>query len=479
MNDLSPRLAREFLDEMSRQSLARFVERTFPIVSPGDALRPNWHHELIAHEVSLAFAGDQRRLAISIMPRALKSIVTSVCGVAWALGHNPALQVICASYSLDLALKLARDCRRLMQSETYRRIFPRTHLDPHKQGEQEFLTTRGGGRFTTSIGGTLTGRGGDVIILDDLMNAKDAYSKAARDTAGEWIDLVARSRLNDPVAGSIIIVGQRLHEDDPIGRIMAKERAFWRFVEIPAIAEQDETHDLGRGRIHLRKTGEALEPGRVPLVELEATKAAIGTAEFNAQYQQKPVPEEGNLVQRAWLRRGPPPPRTRQDRVVQSWDTAIQAGQGNDYSVCITALIPEGKFKGCDIHILEVYRQRLTYPQLKRMAQVYSNRWSPNIVLVEAAASGISLVQDLRDEGIVRPKGIRPVGDKVSRLSFHSAKLEQGRIWIPEEAKWADDFISELISFPSAKHDDQVDALTQLLAYVDERNRWRTTQTYF
>lgn len=477
MNDLSPHLVRAVLDEASRQSLKHFVEQVFHIVAPGQKLELNWHHELIAHEAERAFLGEERRLAISVMPRSLKSVIVSVVGVAWLLGRDPSRKVICASYSMDLALALARDCRRLMQSETYRRIFPGTILDPRKQTENEYLTTRGGGRYTTSIGATLTGRGGGVIVLDDLMNAKDAYSKTARDNASEWINLAARSRLDNPAKGSIIIIGQRLHEDDPIGRIMDREGDLWRFVELPAIAETREIHDLGRGRVHVREVDEALEPHRVPLETLEALKASIGTAEFNAQYQQRPVPEQGNLVQRAWIKREPPPARTRKDFVIQSWDTAMKIGQNNDYSVCITALIPEGSFKNCDIHILDVYRDRLDYPTLKKAVQAKVNHFNPNIVLVEDAGSGVSLIQDLRAiGGGIKPKGIRPEGDKVARLSLHSAKIEQGRVWIAQGVQGADDFIAELIGFPSAKHDDQVDAFTQLMAYVDVKTRIRSSQ---
>ena len=467
----SPRVLQMALDEACRRSFYHFVLRFYPLVGSGD-LQPNWHHKLLAHEFEEVFHRRQRRTIVAIAPRSLKSIIASVLFPAWVLGRDPTRQFYCASYSMDLASKHARDCRLVMRDPDYRRIFPATVLDPAKQSEQEFTTTAGGVRRAISVGGTFTGLGGDHIICDDLMNAQEASSKAARDRTGEWMDGVMRSRLNNPMTGTISIIAQRLHQDDPIGRILQREGDGWRLIELPAIAETRQSFDLGRGEVHVREPDEVLEPGRMPLSFLEEQKRVIGTANFSAQYQQRPTPEKGNLVLREWFQNYDFDPRNLPGvKVFQSWDMAMKAEEANDYSVCITIAVDKADYRRGDIYIMNVFRKKLIYPDLKKAVLAMSRDWLPLQVVIEDKGTGTGLIQDLKREGVVRPIAYVPKGDKVTRLSLQSAKIEQGRVFLPLRLQWAQEFLAEVIGFPNMAHDDQVDALTQVLDYLDLKAR--------
>src|SRR5208337_2945525 len=220
----------------------------------------SWHHEFIAAKLAAVRAGRVRRLIISVPPRHLKSHLASVAFPAWCLGHDPSLQILCVSYAQDLADKLARDCRRIVASDWYRWLFP-TRLSPQRQAVAEFETTAQGSRVATSVGGVLTGRGADLIIIDDPLKPEEALSQTQRRTANEWFDHTLYSRLNDKLEGAIVLIMHRLHEDDLTGHVLAQEP--WEVVRLPAIAEEDEIEivDTVWGpRPLTRRQGEALHP---------------------------------------------------------------------------------------------------------------------------------------------------------------------------------------------------------------------------
>src|SRR6185295_14743824 len=229
----------------------------------------NWHLEVIAAKLNAVRQGKIRRLIINLPPRHLKSMMASIAFPAWCLGHDPSAQLLCVSYGQDLADKLARDCRSIMMSPWYRKIFP-THLAPHRQAVQEFITTRQGYRLATSTGGVLTGRGADIIVIDDPLKPEEALSAAQRKAANEWYDHTLYSRVNDKRHGAIVIVMQRLHEDDLVGHVLGQEQ--WEVIRFPAIAEADEVHRIETiwgPQCFSRRQGEALHPGREPLEVLD------------------------------------------------------------------------------------------------------------------------------------------------------------------------------------------------------------------
>lgn len=455
------------LDAFLRADFRAFLHRTFLTVAPGDAFHDNWHLGAIAHQLDRVRSGERNRLIINVPPRSLKSIAVSVAWVAWRLGKDPTLRFVCCSYSAELALKHARDCRAVMQSDWYRRAFPRTVLSKERNAEHDFQTTARGGRFSTSVGGTLTGRGGDCIIIDDPIKPEDAASESARKVAIEWFGSTLLSRLNDKAAGSIVLVMQRLHEDDLAGYLL--EAGGWEHLCLPAIAEIDEEIPIQGGVIVRRRVGNLLHERREGCEVLEGLRASMGSAAFSAQYQQAPVPVGGTLVRRDWLRRyDSAPERGRGNRIALSWDCASKDGVLNDYSVCITALVHKN-----EVYVLDVLRERLIFPDLvKRVIRLANRHDHPKTVLIEDAASGTQLIQYLRREqpnGVPLPIAQRPDGDKVTRMSRASSRIEAGELLLPREAPWLADFERELLGFPNARHDDQVDALSQLLNW-SQRN---------
>ena len=455
---------RELFNRNLRVDLSFFVGRSFQTVAPGHVYAWSWHIDLIAWQLMECLRGNTKRLIISLPPRNLKSIIASVAFPAFALGHDPSCRIICASYAHDLGTKHARDCRAIMASDWYRQLFRRTRFNPAKNTELEFETTARGCRLSTSIGGTLTGRGGNLIIIDDPLKAQDALSEAKRTEVNQWFDNTLYTRLDDKANDCIIVVMQRLHPDDLVGHLLERDGA-WKHLSLPAIAEVDEHFVIYDGRIVGRKAGEALHPQRESLETLAGIRRDIGNYDFSAQYQQAPIPPEGNLVKVAWFRRyGEAPEKESGDLVVQSWDTASKASQLNDYSVCTTWLR-----KGTDHYLLNVTRVRLEYPALKKQIIEMAERYDPDAVLIEDKGSGTSLIQDLRSEGSLRPIDVTPTEDKITRMYAQSAQIEAGHVLLPEKASWLDDFEKEVMLFPKGQHDDQIDSVSQYLEWQKSR----------
>ena len=286
------------LEAVLRADLRFFIRKVFATVSPGEPYVHNWHIEAIAYQLERVLLGETTRLLINQPPRSLKSICVSVAYVAWLLGRDPTRRVIVVSYSGDFAAELHRQFRQVASSEWYAALFPHTHWA--KETGLEFVTTVGGGRYATSVGGTLTGRGADLIVIDDPLNAAEAQSEAARKRVIDWYGGALVSRLNDKRTGAIVAVMQRLHEDDLAGHVL--RQGGWEHLDLPAIAVEEQLLQLGPGRSHLRPVGDVLHPQRESFAALEALKRELGGMMFSAQYQQRPVPLEGNLVRRAWFR---------------------------------------------------------------------------------------------------------------------------------------------------------------------------------
>ena len=444
-----------------RTDLRFFIQKVFAAVSPGETYLHNWHVDAIVHQLTRVQAGESRRLLISQPPRSLKSICVSVAYVAWLLGHDPTRRVIVASYSGDFAAELHRQFRMVIASPWHAALFPDLRLA--KETGLELVTSKGGGRYATSVGGTLTGRGADLIIVDDPLNANEAYSEAARKRVIDWYGGALVSRLNDKQTGAIIAVMQRLHEDDLAGHLL--RQGGWEHLNMPAIAFEDEAIELGRGRTHLRRSGDILHPERESRAALEAIKAEVGSLLFSAQYQQQPVPVEGNLVRRSWFLTYdelPAGPSLR--RIVQSWDVAMMTSDRNDYSACTTWLVQQG-----NAYLVDVYRGRIEYPELRRKVIGLAAEHHAATVLIEDAGPGLNLLQDLRaarPQGMNYPIGVKPEGSKIDRMAAQSAKIEAGHVLLPKSAPWLAEFLTEILSFPNGRYDDQVDSVSQFLRWL-------------
>jgi len=442
-----------------RQDFATFAARCFYALNPQAELAMNWHLQVIAAKLTAVREGKIRRLIINLPPRHLKSLMASIAFPAWCLGHDPSAQILCASYAQDLADKLARDCRSIMMSPWYRQIFP-TRLAPHRQAVQEFITTRQGYRLATSTGGVLTGRGADIILIDDPLKPEEALSQAQRQATNEWYDHTLYSRQNNKQHGAIIMIMQRLHEDDLVGHVLGQEA--WEVLSFPAIAEADEVHrieTIWEPRCFTRRQGEALHPDREPLETLDHIRRTIGEYNFAGQYQQSPAPLGGGLVKAEWFRRYRENDRPESfDRIVQSWDTANKATELSDFSVCTTWGV-----RGKHLFLLGLFRRRLEYPALKRAVREQQSLFNANVILIEDKASGTQLIQELIHDGGHGVTRYQPTIDKIMRLHAQTAMIENGFVHIPETAPWLAEYLHEMTVFPKGKHDDQVDSTAQFL----------------
>lgn len=455
----------ELLHAFLSEDLASFTESAFDVLQSGDRFKPNWHIRAIAHLLQRAAMGLERRVIINMPPRAAKSMFASIALPAWLLGRDPTESIICLSYARDLAVKLSNDTRTLMASPLYRAAFPGTRLSARKNTETDFETTRGGFRMASSVGGPLTGRGARFIVIDDPIKPMDALSDTVRTNTNAWFDQTVLSRLNDKTDGAIIVVMQRLHVDDLAGHLMA--RGGWTVLKLPAIAEAEERVPLGFGKFHRRRVGELLHAAREPQGVLNELKAGLGSTGFAAQYQQDPVPAGGNLIDWAWFRRfDARPPRRPYESVVQSWDTASKAGEINDYSVCTTWLVQDEAF-----YLLDLHRQRLDMPGLRRRAVALHDQYRPEAVLIEDKASGTALIQELHHMTRMPVIAIEPKGDKVVRAGAQAMRIEGGQVYLPSAAPWLDELQREVLAFPHGQHDDQVDSMSQFLIYIVDQQR--------
>ena len=447
-----------------RHDFVSFAARCFQELNPQAELAMNWHLEVIAAKLTAVREGKIRRLIINLPPRHLKSLMASIAFPAWCLGHDPSAQILSVSYAQDLADKLARDCRSIMMSPWYRRIFP-TRLAPHRQAVQEFITTRQGYRLATSTGGVLTGRGADIILIDDPLKPEEALSEAQRQAANDWYDHTLYSRQNDKRRSAIVMIMQRLHEDDPVGHVLAQEP--WEVLSFPAIAEADEMHEIETiwgPRCFRRRQGEALHLGREPLEILDRIRRTIGEYNFAGQYQQSPAPLGGGLVKAEWFKRyGEKNRPERFDRIVQSWDTANKATELSDFSVCTTWGV-----RGKDLFLLGLFRRRLEYPALKRAVREQQSLFGANEVLIEDKASGTQLIQELITDGCHGVTRYQPTCDKIMRLHAQTAMIDNGFVYIPEAAPWLAEYLHELTVFPKGKHDDQVELDRSVPGLVQE-----------
>jgi predicted phage terminase large subunit-like protein len=379
--------------------------------------------------------------------------------VAWLLGHNPSEQVICASYAQELADKHAMDCRTLMMSDFYRKLFP-IRLSTQRSAVADFLTTQRGYRLSSSKGGALTGRGANFIIIDDLLKPDEAMSDNARQAANDWFGHTLYSRLNNKQTGCIIVIMQRLHEDDLVGYIQRLEP--WHVLSFPAIAEQDEVYQIetpfGLRKVG-RRAGEALHPEREPLELLGQLRMRLGEYVFAGQYQQAPAPLGGGLVKSEWLKTYTESNMPEAwDLIFQSWDTANKATELSDHSACTTWGV-----KGKNLYLLNVLRKRLEYPELRRAVREQALSFGARTIVIEDKASGTQLIQDLIADGVHGVNRYSPKMDKIMRMHSVTSTMENGFVHLPEMCHWRAEYLHELVTFPNGRFDDQADSTSQAL----------------
>jgi predicted phage terminase large subunit-like protein len=449
---------RALFNALMRRNPEVFLQKVFQVVCPGQQFVPGWYISAILYQLMRVYRGEIKRLIIEMAPRSLKSIMTSVAFPAYVHGLDPTKKFVCYSYSGDLAAKHSNDYRFVIKHPFYKEAFPRTQISRHKDTESEIELTARGGRLATSVGGTLTGRGGDFIIIDDPLKASDALSDAKRNDANEWFRSTTLSRLDDPRTGAIIIVMQRVHMDDLSGFVQRHSDG-WTVLSLPAIAESQEIVKLLGGEEHVRQPGEALAPERASIEYLQDLRRQLGSDLFSAQYQQAPIPPSGLMIKKGWIRRYTEYPSSDRGRfILQSWDTAAKGGPDNDWSVCTTWLMTDD----CQWYLLDVWRQQVDYPTLKDKVEELAKHWGANLVLVEESGTAIGLLQELgyRVPGIT---GIKPDKDKITRMSLATPIFRAGQVHFPESAAWLPELEAELFAFPHGRHDDQVDSISQAI----------------
>lgn len=303
----------------------------------------------------------------------------------------------------------------------------------------------------------MPGKGVDILIIDDPIKGSDAMSEVARAKVIEWFRNTAFSRLDSKEKSVIIVIAQRTHEGDLPGFLLETDPD-WTHLNIPAIAVEEISYPIGDGEFYVRPEGEALHAARESLETLSKIKNTIGSSNFATQYQQNPLPLDGNMVKQEWFKTYKTLPAA--SRIIQSWDTATETGAGKSYSVGITAAITEN---AC--FITDVVWGRMKFPDLKQEVIRQVQKHAPDLILVEKAASGIALLQELTESTNLPLKPVIPRLDKETRFSQITGQIEGGRLFVPEEAPWKSEFLSQLFAFPNGKYDDMVDALSQLLRW--------------
>ncbi len=444
----------KWYDELLKNNFPTFIGKTLSTVDPSAEFLPNWHIDLIAEYLEAARKSQITRLIINMPPRSLKSVCVSVAWPAWLLGHDPTSRIIAASYASSLSIKHSLDSRLLLSDSWYKRIFPEVKLTRDQNEKQKFMTTKRGFRMASSVGASVVGEGGNFLIIDDPISPAQAMNKHWREHVNNWFDHTFSTRLDNKKKGVIVLVMQRLHNEDLSGYLLAK--GGWEHLCLPAVATHPQNYSF-RSVIKCREAGELLHSAREDARLIERAKIELGSSAFAAQYQQQPQPDEGSMVRKNWLARYISLPVVAES-VVQSWDTAIKSGQQHDASVCLTFVEADGRSYLRDVRVM-----RLEYPDLKRVFYAHTELYKPNMILLEDKASGQQLLQDIRRETHLPISAIRPKNDKITRFAAVSSMIEAGKLVLPQQAAWLADFEEELFSFPNGAHDDQVDALTQYL----------------
>jgi predicted phage terminase large subunit-like protein len=454
--------------ERTRQKLlgdfGAFAKRAWKEVEPSKELQWNWHHELVAEHLMLCHQGEITRLIITQPPRSLKSKLVSVLFPAWCWAQSPGESFILCSYSDSLSEELNMARRTLLQSTWFQTTFPgKVQFSPDQNRREQYKNLAGGQAIATSTEGTMTGKGGDYLLVDDLLSPQQSYSDLERQNANRFFDSTLRSRLNEPATGRIVIICQRLHEADLVGHLLENEPGVWTHLNLPMEAETDEEIAFPiSGRVMQRKAGDFLHPARFSKSWCAKTKTTVGSFIWAGQYQQRPAPAGGAIFKTEWFASYKKEPDKGQ--TIIALDTAYSVKKTADYSAASVWTAHEGRY-----YLRFVWRGRVEYPQLKRMTEELYDVWGPESVIIEEKASGQSLLQSLKQETSLPVVGVPADTDKVSRAHSVTALFESGRVLFPQDAPWLANYLHELELFPAGAHDDQVDTTTMALRYLRGR----------
>ena len=437
---------------LSRSDMIEFAKAVYP----GFKIGP--HHRKLAKIFSEVIAGTKKRVIINIAPRMGKSEFSSYLFPAFFLGNFPEKKIIMGTHTAGLSEDFGRRVRNLLADEDYHGLFPRTLVADDQKAAGKWSTSAGGQYYAAGVGGALAGRGADLFVIDDPHSEQDvkANSRLAFDTAWSWFQTGPLQRLMP--GGAIIIVMTRWGKLDLTGRLIdyqAKnpESEPWEIVELPAILHEDTENE------------KSLWPEQWPLATLKATKASIDPQYWNAQYMQQPTSDNAAIISRKNWRiwEGEEPPTC--EYIIQSWDTAFEAKTSADYSACTTwgVFYNEEEHDAAQVILLDAFKDRMQFPELKATALKHYNEWEPDAFIVEKKAAGAPLIQELRRMGIpVQETNPSRGNDKVVRLNAVADLFSSGTVWAPD-TRWAREVIEEVASFPNGENDDYVDTTSQAL----------------
>jgi len=438
------------LREEAQDSFMAYVKMMWPGFVGGR------HHSVMAKKFEAIARGESKRLIINMAPRHTKSEFASYLLPSWFLGKYPSKKVIQCSNTAELAVGFGRKVRNLVGSEQYKTVFPEVNLRQDSKAAGRWSTNKNGEYFAIGVGGTVTGKGADLLIIDDPHSEQEAAMAAGNPDVYakvyEWYTSGPRQRLQP--GGSIVIVMTRWGDGDLTGRVLRdaiqrEKGEQWELIELPAIMPN----------------GNPLWPEFWSLDELSALRDELPISKWNAQYQQRPTGEEGALVKREWWRRWKedrPPPCS---FIIQSWDTAFTKNERSDFSACTTWGVFNLNEDPNDVNVilLDAVQRRMEFPELKEAAYSYYREWSPDAFIIEAKAAGSPLIFELRRMGIPVSEFTPTRGnDKFVRLNSVTDLFRSGKVWCPE-TRWADEVVEQMASFPNSEHDDLVDSSTQAL----------------
>jgi predicted phage terminase large subunit-like protein len=451
---------------LAQDSLAEFVRQAWHIIEPTTPLLWNWHLDAICEYLEAVAGGDLTRLIVNLPPRSGKSLVASVLWPAWVWTRLPSTRWLCASYSASLAIKFSIDRRTVVTSRWYQKRWPILFAGDQNQ-KHEFMNDARGHMIATSPSGTATGKGGEIIVGDDLQNPEMAESETERRNVIRFFDETLSTRLDDKRRGRMVVIQQRTHQADLTGHLL--EQGGWTLLCLPAEFDRRTVIALPRsGSSIVRQEGDLLWPEREGRNELTAARNRLGSFGYSAQYLQNPIARGGNLFKDKWFGTFRAIPEF--DALVQSWDCAFKTGHANDFSACVTVGRVDWSAEGGSAfppgyYLVHAWRGRVEFAELKRRALSLFEQWRPTDVLIEDAASGQSLLQELRTT-LLPISGVKPDGDKLARAASITPAIEAGQFWLLEGAAWADDYLAEMTAFPGAAHDDFVDATVQALTFL-------------
>ena len=437
--------------DLAEKRFIPFVKHVWPEFIEGD------HHRKIAKKFEDIANGKIKRLIVNMPPRHTKSEFASYLFPAWMVGKNPKLKVIQTTHTGELAVRFGRKMKNLVDTSEFAQVFEDCKIAADSKAAGRWETNKGGEYYAAGIGGAITGRGADLLIIDDPHSEQDALSETAMDSAYEWYTSGPRQRLQP--GGAIVIVMTRWSTKDLTGKLLNAQTEpkadKWEVVEFPAIMPSNNP----------------VWPNYWKLEELEAVKASLSEAKWQAQWQQNPTSEEGSIIKREWWKEWRKKDIPDLIHIIQSYDTAFSKKETADFSAITTWGVFYPPNKGPHLILIDVRKGRWDFPELKKIALEEYKYWEPETVIIEAKASGTPLTHELRQVGVPVVNFVPSKGnDKHVRVNSVAPLFESGRVYYPADKRWAEEVIEECAAFPYGEHDDLVDSTTQALMRFRQGN---------